>query len=907
MRNLLALLLFLPYAVMAQVPTCVPADGLVAWWALDGDGTDQSAQENDGTVFGATPTTDRWGSENAAMHFASIGDRIEFGEISNDIGLPNVGMTISTWFQGEAFPTSGPSTGQVCSAYYGPGSTMIRLEVVHGISNGPGHHLKYYWRCPNENDEPVSTDEFSTSDWNHYAMVVDPTDGEVRIYLNGNVVPELTSAYSASNDYFGGQSRNWMIGSYHPQINSVPHQFSGSIDDIGIWNRALSEQEIAQLYEAGSLTFGCTDPIACNYDAAAEGDDGSCVYPPSVHLGDDIYTCAPSVVLTSTEGSSYLWNTGDTSQTIQVFDSGVYTVEVAEEVDIETEESISFLEGVEDRVIIPHIAEYDIMTSGYSIALDIKLNSFETANSGISDYIVVKLDESFGVGNNAMGFDIAISGGLPIVHFRLFDRLQSNLNYLVAIPQDSMALGEWHHMAFTIDESATRAYLNGEEVDAIETPSCFNIGNGSAPIVLGQPLEGASGFFSEFNGNIDNLQLFSRALDPMEVLSVASCPVSQLNSVDLLGYWNMEDGQDGAISDLSEFGNAAQVMNASLTSDTPSRSCSSYCAASDSVQVTILPCDNLTYLCGAGTVWDSASAQCISIADTIFIEPIACTPSCGEGTVWDPVNEECIIAIPADLNYDGCVSVNDLLVLLAVHGTCPPYPEWPDEPTDTTWACGDPLTYWDYDYTTVLIGDQCWFAENLRTEQYSNGDSILSDVTDSEWSSLTIGATAVYGEGNSHCESTSPDFDACDETQALLTYGRLYNWFAVDDVRGLCLSGWHVPSDEEWSLLESHLGLNASEIAETGYRGTNQGQQLKATSGWHNGGFGTNEFGFNALPSGYRRYDTGTFRPGGSHGYWYTSSNTGPAWYRYLSFDSNQIGRNALSPNNGFSIRCIKD
>ena len=79
-------------------------------------------------------------------------------------------------------------------------------------------------------------------------MVVDPTDGEVRIFLNGNIVPELTSAYSASNDYFGGQDRNWMIGSYHPQINSVPHQFSGSIDDVGIWNRALSEAEIEALY-----------------------------------------------------------------------------------------------------------------------------------------------------------------------------------------------------------------------------------------------------------------------------------------------------------------------------------------------------------------------------------------------------------------------------------------------------------------------------------------------------------------------------------------------------------------------------------------------------------------------------------------------------------------------------------
>ena len=85
MRNLLALLLFVPSLCLAQLPDYVPADGLVAWWALDGDGSDQSEQENDGNVFGATPTSDRWGSENAAMYFTSIGDRIEFGEISNDI------------------------------------------------------------------------------------------------------------------------------------------------------------------------------------------------------------------------------------------------------------------------------------------------------------------------------------------------------------------------------------------------------------------------------------------------------------------------------------------------------------------------------------------------------------------------------------------------------------------------------------------------------------------------------------------------------------------------------------------------------------------------------------------------------------------------------------------------------
>ena len=82
-------------------------------------------------------------------------------------------------------------------------------------------------------------------------------------------------------------------------------------------------------------------------------------------------------------------------------------------------------------------------------------------------------------------------------------------------------------------------------------------------------------------------------------------------------------------------------------------------------------CELIATYCGEGTVWDSTLQECVT--DLTFP-----TAPCGEGTVWDPVNEECIIAIPADLNYDGCVTVADLLELLTVHGTCPPIPQWPN-------------------------------------------------------------------------------------------------------------------------------------------------------------------------------------------------------------------------------------
>ena len=98
------------------------------------------------------------------------------------------------------------------------------------------------------------------------------------------------------------------------------------------------------------------------------------------------------------------------------------------------------------------------------------------------------------------------------------------------------------------------------------------------------------------------------------------------------------------------------------------------------------------------------------------------------------------------------------------------------------WECGMPLSYQGYDYETVLIGEQCWFAENLRCENYTNGDSIPSDLLNWQWEEIGEGASAVHGENPVNLE----------------TYGRLYNGYAVRDARGLCPSGWHVSSDSEW-------------------------------------------------------------------------------------------------------------
>ena len=234
---------------------------------------------------------------------------------------------------------------------------------------------------------------------------------------------------------------------------------------------------------------------------------------------------------------------------------------------------------------------------------------------------------------------------------------------------------------------------------------------------------------------------------------------------------------------------------------------------------------------------------------------------------------------------------------------------------DTTFAytcapyCGDLVSYQGYDYATVLIGEQCWFAENLRNENYDNGDAIptgLSDGYSGEWQATTSGAVAMYGEESTYCYNYSPDGEACDEAWSLNEYGRLYNWYAVDDARGLCPSGWHVPTDGEWMTMEMALGMSEARGEQHERRGTDQGTQMKTDYGWYSGGNGTNTSGFSGLPGG-ERDEYGWFDGGGAVGKWWSSSPDGDgAWGRSLT-GSEQVWRNSYDVQKGRAIRCILD
>jgi uncharacterized protein (TIGR02145 family) len=195
-------------------------------------------------------------------------------------------------------------------------------------------------------------------------------------------------------------------------------------------------------------------------------------------------------------------------------------------------------------------------------------------------------------------------------------------------------------------------------------------------------------------------------------------------------------------------------------------------------------------------------------------------------------------------------------------------------------TCGtSTVTYDGYSYATVLIGTQCWFQENLQTDQYRDGSSIPGQLTDADWSLSTTGTQAVWEEGTAN------------EAVNLAAQGRMYNGYAVLDARGLCPTGWHVPTSAEWTSLTTYLGANA-------------GTQMKSFYGWN----GTNPNGFNAIPVVWRG-TAGVFNNSGAEAYFWTSTAvTGTtSARRYLTTANTGLTADNSSNKRGFSVRCLKD
>lgn len=187
------------------------------------------------------------------------------------------------------------------------------------------------------------------------------------------------------------------------------------------------------------------------------------------------------------------------------------------------------------------------------------------------------------------------------------------------------------------------------------------------------------------------------------------------------------------------------------------------------------------------------------------------------------------------------------------------------------------------DYPTISIGSQVWMAENLKVTHYKNGDAIPHVTSSLSWSGLSSGAYCWYDNDQSSNEK----------------YGALYNWYTVNDSRGLCPEGWHIPTHAEWTTLSTYLG--GTSVA---------GGKMKTTSNlWKSPNTdATNSSSFSGLPGGFRN-PSGYYQVIGDFGYWWASTefSSGNSWYRLLWYGSGLVDVNVSDKGTGFSVRCLRD
>jgi len=224
-------------------------------------------------------------------------------------------------------------------------------------------------------------------------------------------------------------------------------------------------------------------------------------------------------------------------------------------------------------------------------------------------------------------------------------------------------------------------------------------------------------------------------------------------------------------------------------------------------------------------------------------------------------------------------------------------------------------------YGTVIIGDQEWMTENLRVTRYNNGGNVTTGLNDEDWANTTEGAYTIF-------DHKYEDADGIDSPEAMVeAYGKLYNWYAVVDDRGLCPEGWSVPSIDDWNQL-------VNTIASQGY--TNEWNNPNSTANalkscrqvgsplggdcdtsehprwnmlpdWADEGYGFNEFGFSALPGGL--YTSGSFYGLGRNGSWcsLTEQTSFYACVWQITSTSGNVQLFELYKSSGLSVRCVRN
>jgi len=518
MRKLLTyLLLFTSFNLFAQVPNYVPTDSLVGYWPFNGNAIDESGNLNDGTVNGATLTTDRFGTANAAYDFDGVDDFINISAVTQINNQSNY-----TWSFWSNFPNnqiSGNSGFNATGAFLKCGSWWLTL----GHSGTPGLFYKDEQGSQgNTWYKQLFFNQFpSINDWHHF--VITKENSLITVFLDGQNVGSLTSSGFVN---FNSNVSVWLGRKDSGQGSSY---YSGMQDDFGLWNRALNPTEISTLYYSSVIVNGCTDTLACNFDLSATDDDSSCVYPSS---SSTIITTCDSVVWNGTtydSSGTYSTNVTSDNNYSMSFDGNDYVS--INNTGIDLSNNFSFSIGFNNQNLNSTHA-WQVLFSDLLYDL----------NQGIGIYRSYT-ELKYTIGNT---YNEKIIATVPNNTFFVLTCTYSNNNINFYIG-DSLV----HSNSVVINSTSLNELVLGSRFD-----------NDGLTIQSN----------NYFTGLLDNLSIWNTALSQTEIQQYMNCPPTG-NEEGLVGYWDFDEGEGITVFDQTANGNNGTINGATYNTNVPYQTC----------------------------------------------------------------------------------------------------------------------------------------------------------------------------------------------------------------------------------------------------------------------------------------------------------------------------------------------
>jgi len=858
---LLTTLLLVHVQVFGQsVPSYVPTSGLVGWWPFNGNAQDGSGNGNNGSLQnGVSITSDRLSNSNSAYDFDGINDQIE---VSNSSSIsPNQYVSVNVWIYPRAYEDNKHCVSK--------GSHINLTYRSFGILGPESNSKAKFFVSNGTNEQGIST--FTTLSLNQWHQITGVYDGSsLKIYVNGALDNQLNFTGLINQN-----SEPLLFGS-HKYYSFSDYWFNGKLDDIGIWNRALTPQEITNLYQP------------CQVSVTTQPSNQTTGTNRNVQFS----------VVSSEPNSTYRWQSNSGFGFQDLYNAGQYS-------GVNTSTlNVSNTSPHNDNQLfrcIVSTTNCGIDTSDV-VTLNVNTSSTSTGVPNKFTYQSVVRDTSGQlVTNQPVGMRLSLQRGPQMTNlYTETHQLTTNSNGLLTciIGSGQPTLG----MMDTIDWSGGMVYVKteidmtgGSNYSLVSTRELLSVPYALYSLNSGSSTPGPVGPMGPQGPAGLTGPQGTQGNDGPQGVPGPQGPAGSNGAVGPQGPIGLT-GPQGSFPSGTQPGEMNYWNGTTWVSVPPGTRGQSliFC---DGVptwggclpQVATLPITTITGInASTGGIVTSDGSSMISARGVAFgtsVNPTLSNNFTSDGTGTGLYTSVLTGLSPVTTYYVRAYATNGV-------GTS--YGNELSFMTDSFPGvrCPNTPSVTDIDgniYNSVQIGSQCWTQSNLKVSKYRNGANIPTGLENTQWNTTSSGAYAVYGN------------DPMNEN----IYGKLYNWYTVSDSRGLCPTGWHVPSDGEWTTLIDFLG-DAS-VAGGMMKST---ATQPTTSGWNSPNIGaTNLSGFTGLAGGWRT-SHGNFGDLGGVGNWWSSSFnyiSGGAWLRSLNNDSAAATRSAPHPRDGFSVRCLKD